>query len=88
MSELCTWTISKLQKGLKDGDITSAEAVRSCLDAISQKDKQIGAFLTVTGEQALARAAQIDQLRASGQVLPPLAGIPMAIKDNICTQGV
>ena len=48
----------------------------------------MGADLTVTAEQAMAEAERIDARRAAGEALHPLAGIPMALKDNLCTQGV
>src|SRR5580698_1137271 len=55
---------------------------------IRKEDSEIGAFLTPCEERALTQAARIDQMAAEGQPLPPLAGVPIAIKDVMVTNGV
>src|SRR6266849_5492014 len=55
---------------------------------IRQEDPEIGAFLTLCEERALAQAERVDQMAAEGQPLPPLAGVPVAIKDVMVTSGV
>lgn len=63
-------------------------AVDVCGDALARidtHDKHVHAFLEITGEHALKRAAELDAAVAAGQSVGPLAGVPVAIKDNICT---
>src|SRR5258708_854915 len=65
-------------------EVSAREVVEAALDRIEAAEPAIRAFLTVTGEQAAA----IDEKRSRGEVLGGLAGIPVAIKDVICTRGV
>ncbi len=67
--------------------VSAVEVCRSCLDRIAAADARLGAFLTVAGERALARAAQIDRTITAGDTRP-LLGVPIAVKDNICTRGI
>ena len=69
-------------------ECSSEELTRSVLNRSEQKDGEIGAYLTVCGEEALKKAAEVDAKRAAGENLHPLAGIPVGIKDNICTRGI
>jgi aspartyl-tRNA(Asn)/glutamyl-tRNA(Gln) amidotransferase subunit A len=62
-----------------------AEAYYSCIAA---EDEKIGAFLTLSRERALAKAAEIDRLADRGDPLPPLAGVPVAMKDVLMMRGV
>ncbi|MGA2005453.1 MAG: amidase family protein, partial [Terriglobales bacterium] len=55
---------------------------------IRKEDAEIGAFLTLSEDRALAQAARIDKMAADGQPLPPLAGVPIAIKDVMVMRGV
>src|SRR6202789_1990644 len=57
-------------------------------ESIQKEDGQIGAFLTLSKERALERADRIDRMAAGGQILPPLGGVPVAIKDVMSTRGV
>jgi aspartyl-tRNA(Asn)/glutamyl-tRNA(Gln) amidotransferase subunit A len=80
-------TISEAHRLLKNREITSTELTRAVLDRIAAADGRIDAFLTVTAEDALAQAAAADRSIAAG-TCGPLAGIPVALKDVICTRGV
>ena len=80
-------TTGELQEGLQAGSFSAAEVTQSYLDAIEQRNSQVGALLTVCGEKALEQAAAVDLKRSSGEPLGALAGIPVALKDNICTAG-
>jgi len=72
-------------RGVAAGKLSAAELVDASLDAIEERDAEIGAFLDVYAEQARARAAQID---ASAELRSlPLAGVPIALKDNLCVRG-
>lgn len=81
-------TVSQLSRLLQGKELSSAEVVESYLEQIESKEPDIQAYLAITAETARNQAAQVDQLRAAGQELSPLAGIPSAIKDNICTKGI
>ena len=70
------------------GEVSAAEICQAHLDAIARRDRDLHAYLHVCPERALAQAAQIDRLRRDGRTLPPLAGVPMAIKDNIMIEGL
>ncbi|MBV7363581.1 Asp-tRNA(Asn)/Glu-tRNA(Gln) amidotransferase subunit GatA [Actinomycetaceae bacterium TAE3-ERU4] len=77
-----------LAQGLRDGEFTSVELTQACLDRIAAFDSRVHAFLHIDSEGALAVAAQVDALRAKGEELHPLAGVPIALKDNIVTRGM
>ena len=80
-------SLAGLSVWLQAGEITSRELTGQYLQTIAQQEEALGAYLTVTAEQAMAEAELIDARRAAGEALHPLAGIPMALKDNLCTQG-
>jgi len=79
-------TALQLRDALAAGEISSREAVEACLKRIERSDPRVQAFISVDGERALERARQIDERLASGERVGPLAGVPVAIKDNICTR--
>ncbi|MEL7609945.1 MAG: Asp-tRNA(Asn)/Glu-tRNA(Gln) amidotransferase subunit GatA [Bacillota bacterium] len=81
-------TAFALWQKLEQKELSSEELTRSYLDRIAETDPKINAYITVTGEQALKKAREIDARRASGEVLPPLAGIPYGLKDLLCTKGI
>jgi aspartyl-tRNA(Asn)/glutamyl-tRNA(Gln) amidotransferase subunit A len=78
---------SKLVRQLAAGEITSAELTRSYLDRIGCCDGRVKAFLRVDPAAALARAEEIDARRKAGKPVGRLAGLPVAVKDVLCTQG-
>ncbi|WP_303853427.1 Asp-tRNA(Asn)/Glu-tRNA(Gln) amidotransferase subunit GatA [Salinicola salarius] len=80
-------TLTELAKGLKAGDFSSRELTASLLDRIERLDGDINSFITVTRDQALSAADAADQARAKGDSRA-LAGLPLAIKDIFCTQGI
>jgi aspartyl-tRNA(Asn)/glutamyl-tRNA(Gln) amidotransferase subunit A len=71
-------------KQLYAGDITAVELTQTYLDRIAMWDGKVGAFLRVEGEQALAKAADVDKRRKAGESLGVLAGLPVAVKDVLC----
>ncbi len=81
-------SIAELREQLKLGNISARELVDQKLSRIKQVDGKLNAFLEVTSERARKDAKRIDDARAAGDPLPPLAGIPIAIKDNLCTKGI
>ena len=80
-------TAHELSARLQQGEITARQLVEAALDRIGSIDGQINAFISVDPEGALARADDIDQRRAAGADLGPLAGIPLALKDVLCVRG-
>ena len=86
--DLHTISVRRLGELLARKEVGSEELTRSYLERISQVEDKTKAFITVTEEEALAQARAVDEQRVRGEDLSPLAGIPMAIADNICTEGV
>jgi aspartyl-tRNA(Asn)/glutamyl-tRNA(Gln) amidotransferase subunit A len=80
-------SIAGLRAGLRAGEFSSVELTRIFLDRIAGFDPALNAFITVTGEQALAAAAAADRRIAAGTA-SPLEGVPLAHKDIFCTRGV
>jgi aspartyl-tRNA(Asn)/glutamyl-tRNA(Gln) amidotransferase subunit A len=80
--------IRDLHRQLVGKERSAVEITQAYLDRIEQLEPTLHSFLTVTGEQALAQAQQVDAQIAAGADLGLLAGIPVGLKDNLCTQGV
>ena len=76
-----------LSRALDHKSVSSVELTRSYLDRIERLEPQIGAFITVMADEALAMAAQADRRRAEGRDVTPLTGVPIALKDNLCVRG-
>jgi aspartyl-tRNA(Asn)/glutamyl-tRNA(Gln) amidotransferase subunit A len=80
-------TLTEALGKLRTGEVTSVQLTQAHLDRIAVHNPTLHAYLTVVGEQALAQAKQADDRRARGEDAP-LLGIPLAIKDVLCTEGV
>ena len=85
---LLSLTAVELGKKIKAGEISVEEAVKTSLAAIEKKEPLINSFVTVDGENALGRAAEVQKQIDDGSLTGPLAGVPVAIKDNLCTKGL
>ena len=81
-------TAHELHEKLKQGEITSVELTKSVFDRIRSVEEKIKAYITLTEELAMEQATKADELFKKGDELPPLTGIPFAIKDLICAKGV
>ena len=88
MPELFELTVGEAHALLAAKQISSRELTQATLDRITVVEERVKAFLTVLPEQALADADAIDARRVNGETLGPLAGVPIALKDNLCTTGV
>ena len=80
------FTVSGIAKAIAARRLGAVEACEAALARISAGDRPLGAFLHVSGDEARARARQIDE--NAGARRGPLAGVPIALKDNLCTRGV
>ncbi|MFM7797352.1 MAG: amidase, partial [Planctomycetota bacterium] len=80
-------TVAGLARGLARGEYSSVELTQACLARIAAGQPALNAFVTVTGEAALAAAAAADAARAAGRA-GALTGVPIAHKDIFCTEGV
>ena len=85
-------TIHAARELLERGEISSVDLTRAVLNRISAIDSRVHAYLTVVADRAMEQARDADRQwaehRRNGETTPPLLGIPMAIKDEICTRGV
>jgi aspartyl-tRNA(Asn)/glutamyl-tRNA(Gln) amidotransferase subunit A len=84
-------TILGLRERLRSGRLSAEDLVRSTLEAIGEsqsEDRSINAFLSIAGEDVIEQAAVVDRALTGGDDVGPLAGIPVAIKDNICARGL
>ena len=81
-------TAVEIASAVRSGQKSARSAVEEYLEAIAQGDADIHAFNLVTAEQARIRADEIDAQVAAGNDPGPLAGVPVALKDNLCTRGV
>ncbi len=85
---LMSLTAVELGKKIKAGEVTVEEAVQAALDAIEKKEASVNSFVTVDREKAMARAKEVQKKIADGTYTGPLAGVPVAIKDNMCTESM
>ncbi len=85
MSDLTRLGAAELADRLAASEISSEEATRAHLERIAAADRDVHAFLHVASERAIETARAVDALRSSGESLGPLAGVPIAIKDVLCT---
>jgi aspartyl-tRNA(Asn)/glutamyl-tRNA(Gln) amidotransferase subunit A len=81
-------TIEAARAAIQERRITSMALVESHYARIQKEDSAIGAYLTLTKERALEQATRMDRLAAEGTPLPPLGGVPVGVKDVMCTRGV
>ena len=85
--ELTHLTISGIRDALTRKQASAEELVRAHLAEIEKRDPEVRAYLSLSPDRALAQARKIDQKIAAGEELPPLAGVPTAVKDVILTKG-
>ena len=86
--ELYRLTASELSRMMQKKEVSSVEVTRSVFDRIAKKEPEIEAYITLNEQAALQKAAEVDEKRAKGEPLSPLAGIPVGVKDNICVKGL
>ena len=80
---LMSLTAVELGRKIKAKEVTVKEAVTAALDAIEAKEVKVNSFVTVDREGALKRAEEVQKLIDDGTLTGPLAGVPVAVKDNL-----
>ncbi|MFE4398535.1 MULTISPECIES: Asp-tRNA(Asn)/Glu-tRNA(Gln) amidotransferase subunit GatA [Streptomycetaceae] len=88
MTELIRYTAAETASAIAKGEVSAVEVAQAHLDRIGAVDKKVNAFLHVDTEGALAAAKAVDDKRAKGEELGPLAGVPLALKDVFTTKGI
>ncbi|HHW84250.1 MAG TPA: Asp-tRNA(Asn)/Glu-tRNA(Gln) amidotransferase subunit GatA [Actinomycetales bacterium] len=88
MGDLTRLDAAALGELLSAGEVSAVEVVDAFLERTEQVDGAVHAYLKVDGEGARAAAAEVDRARAAGEELGPLAGVPIAVKDNMVTEGL
>ncbi|MDO5520194.1 MAG: Asp-tRNA(Asn)/Glu-tRNA(Gln) amidotransferase subunit GatA [bacterium] len=87
--DLTTLTALELSTLIKSGQVTVMEATKQTLEKIKEREQSYNCFVTVVEEEALSQAEEVQKRIDAGELADsPLAGVPMAIKDNICTKGI
>lgn len=81
-------TAASLAAAIREGKTTAVEAVEATLARIEEKDKELNCYVTVDKEGALRQAAKVQEKIEKGELTGPLAGVPVALKDNLCTAGL
>lgn len=88
MKSICEMTAEEIGKAYREKTLTVPEVVEAFLDNIEKEDEKIKAYITVCKEEALKKADEVQAMFDAEKEMGALAGIPIAIKDNICTKGV
>ena len=88
MTDLTTVDAAELGRLLTAGEVSAVEVTRAHLDRIAAEDGRLGAYLHVEEAVAVTAATAVDEARARGDELGPLAGVPVALKDLVVTEGV
>jgi aspartyl-tRNA(Asn)/glutamyl-tRNA(Gln) amidotransferase subunit A len=77
-----------IRDAIADGSVSAADVCRTCIERLHAVNRTLNAFNFIAADRALERAADIDRRRAAGDLLGPLAGVPIALKDNLCVRGM
>ena len=80
-------SIAGIRTAIRNGETTARETAEGYLNRIREEDARIHAFLSVDRDYSLAQADRVDKLQSKGEALPPLAGVPVAIKDVLALEG-
>lgn len=79
---------AELGRWIKAGRTTAVEAMEAVLERIDSREKAYNCYITIDREKALKKAQEVQRKIESGELAGPLAGVPMAVKDNLCTEGM
>ncbi len=86
--DILKMTAVELSAAIKDGKTTAVEAARASLERIAEKEEQYHCYLTIDRQGVLKQAEEVQMRIEKGELTGPLAGVPMAVKDNLCTAGM
>ena len=86
--DILSYTAVELSAAIKEGKVTAVEAMEAVLAKIEKEEATINAYVTIDKEKALAAAKEAQEKIEKGELSGPLAGVPVAIKDNMCTEGM
>ena len=86
--ELLSLSAVQLGRLIKEGKATAVEAMQAVLEQIDKSEELYNCYVTIDREKALKKAAEVQQKIESGELSGPLAGVPVAVKDNLCTEGM
>lgn len=86
--DITNLTVHELKEKLDKKETTISEINKAYVERIKEKEPEVNAFVTVLAEDALKKAQEVEKKVNNGEIKTPLAGIPIGIKDNICTKGV
>ena len=86
--KILDYTAVGLAKAIRNGEVTSPEAVQAVLTQIKEREESLHCYVTIDEEGALRKAQEVQKKIEAGELTGPLAGVPVAIKDNMCTEGM
>lgn len=85
--ELYEYTVHELMDKLQKKEITITDITKAYVDRINEKEKDVEAFVTTLTDKAIAKAQEVEKKAKEGELVSKFAGIPIGIKDNMCTKG-
>lgn len=88
MSDILQYTAVMLSEQIKAGKVTVREALDAVMAQIEKREEKLHCYVTIDKEGAYAQADRVQALIDEGKLSGPLAGVPFAIKDNMCTEGL
>lgn len=86
--DILNYTAMELSQKIKQGEIKVLDAVEAVFDIIDEKEGQLNCYITLEKEKTLEKAAEVQKRIDAGDLNGPLAGVPFALKDNLCTEGM
>lgn len=86
--DLFTLTAHEIADKIKKREVTSLEVTKLCIERAKKLNEKLNAYITICENEALVKAAEVDRKIEAGEVVSPLAGVPYAMKDNICTKNI
>ena len=86
--DILAYSAVELSAAIREGSVTAVEAMEAVLARIDEKERVLNAYVTIDRERALKAAAAAQEKIEKGELTGPLAGVPAAVKDNLCTEGM